>query len=153
MYLDSVLEFIDDADSEYPKLDIDSARYDLQNIIQSIAKISDGVAVGFIRNDEYYFIWINNLLKDLTHSETLETTRCMVDFIENKSIIGFLSTKIIKKNQVYYTFVQEWENTFSCVYAKATINDYDGIVAIVWPTRVNYRKNFWILKKLLELIW
>jgi len=153
VYLDSVIEFMDSQNEEYPRLDIDSARLDLQNIVQSIAKMSDGVAVWFLRNDEYYFIWINNILRDLTNSDTFDTTRCIVDFIENKQIIWFLSTKIIKKNQVYYTFVQESENTLSCVYAKVNINDYDGIISIVWPTRVNYKKNLSILKRLLELIW
>jgi hypothetical protein len=37
----------------------------------------------------------------------------------------------------------------SCLYIKIQMNGYDWVISIVWPTRVNYKKNALIMKKLL----
>lgn len=132
-------------------LEVDVARHGLRNIVESLAKIVDGVTVGFIRNDEYSFLGINNILKK-TSPENYSTMEHIVNFIETREIIGYLSTKIIKKKQIYYTFVQQDDVTFSCLYCRVTINDYDGIISIVWPTRSDYRKNLSVLEKLVQLV-
>ena len=76
----------------------------------------------------------------------------IVDFIERKEIVDFLATKIIKRGNVYYTFAQDDDKVLSCVYTKVSVNDYDAIVAIVGPSRVNYKKNLTVLKKLSSLL-
>ncbi len=153
VYLDTYIQN-PKKESDPIELELGDARWNLRNIVESLWKIADGVVVWFLRNDEYFFLWINNLLMDkTTMDEDFATTRHIIDFIEKKEIIWFLSSKIIKKQQTYYSFIQQNDEvTFSCLYSKVNVNDYDGIIAIVWPTRVDYKKNLSILKKLVELV-
>jgi hypothetical protein len=57
--------------------------------------VSDGVVVGFIRNDEYYYLGINNLLRDDMIDE-YSATRTIIRFIEEKKIVAFIDKKILK---------------------------------------------------------
>lgn len=133
-------------------LDVDMARGNLRWIIESVWKVVDGVVVWFLRNDEYYFLGINNLLREHASVESFSTTKYIIEFIESRQVIWFLSTKIIKSWQVYYTFVKDWEMTLSCLYAKVNVNKFDWIISIVWPMRMNYKKNLSVLQKLLDLV-
>lgn len=133
------------------ELDIEYARLSLRNLTESIGKFVDGVTIGFMQNDEYYFLWINKLLVD-SRRDDYETTKYIVDFIERREIIEFVNKRIMKKGKVYYTFAQEDEKVLSCVYVKISINSYDCIISVVWPARVDYKKNLAILNKLVELI-
>jgi hypothetical protein len=56
----------------------------------------DGVVAGFVRNDEYYFLGINNLLKEDMQTE-YSMVREIAKFIENKKIIPLLDEKLTKK--------------------------------------------------------
>ena len=56
----------------------------------------------------------------------------------------------MKKNQVYYTFIQSDEHVISVVYTKIQVNWYDSVVSILWPMRTDYKKNVQILKKFLQ---
>ena len=56
----------------------------------------------------------------------------------------------LKKNQIYYTFMEDDNTTISAVYAKVILEWYDCILAIVWPLRVNYKKNVAILSQVLQ---
>lgn len=51
---------------------------------------------------------------------------------------------------MYYTFVNDQDTLISCVYVKISLNDYDMVLSIVGPLRVDYKKNITILKKVLE---
>lgn len=79
-----------------------------------------------------------------------EATRNIIRFIEEKRIVKFIDSKILKKNQIYYTFIEDHKTLISCLYAKITVDDYDCMISIIGPTRVNYKKNVAILKKLLQ---
>jgi hypothetical protein len=105
--------------------------------------------VGFIRNDEYYYLGINNLLRDDMIDE-YSATRTIIRFIEEKKIVPFIDKKILKNGEVYYTFVNDQDTLISCVYVKISLNDYDMVLSIVGPLRVDYKKNITILKKVLE---
>jgi len=111
--------------------------------------MADGVVVGFIRNDEYYYLGINNLLKDDMVDE-YQATKNIISFIEEKKVVKFIDNKILKKNQIYYTFIEDKHTMISCLYTKITIQDYDTVICIIGPTRVNYKKNVAIFRKLLE---
>lgn len=124
------------------------ARDDMKKLVETLWSISDGVVVGFLRNDEYYYLWINNLLRDDLIDE-YQTTRSIIKFIEDKKIVKFLDGKILKKNQIYYTFIEDNDIMISCLYVKIQMNWYDGVISIIWPTRVNYKQNAAIMKKLL----
>jgi transcriptional regulator of heat shock response len=156
-YLDTFLADLTDPDSDDEsdqfsfELDIELARSSLRGITENLGKMVDGVVVWFLPNDEYYFLGINNLLTEQMREE-MDTMKYIVDFIERKEIVDFLGTKIIKRWNVYYTFAQDEDKVLSCVYTKVSVNDYDAIVAIIGPSRVNYKKNLTVLKKLSTLL-
>ena len=144
-YLDSRLsERPDDLD-----LPLNDARKGLKSLVEALGEVSDGVVVGFIRNDEYYYLGINNLLRDDMIDE-YSATRTIVRFIEEKKVVAFIDKKILKNQEVYYTFVNDADTLISCVYVKVNLEGYDAVLSIVGPLRVNYKKNISILKKVLE---
>lgn len=128
---------------------LDGARTDLKSVVEALGEITDGVVVGFIRNDEYYYLGINNLLRDDMIDE-YSATRTIIRFIEEKKIVAFIDKRILKNNEVYYTFVNDQETVISCVYVKINMDGYDAVLSIVGPLRVNYKKNIAILRKVLE---
>lgn len=156
-YLDKFLtELIEDNDEDESgglvfEFDIEIARSSLRGITENIGKMVDGVVVSFLSNDEYNFLGINNLLTEQRATE-FDVMKYIVDFIEKKKIVEVLGKKIIKRGNVYYTFVQDEDKVLSCVYTKITVNDFDAIVSIVGPSRVDYKKNLTVLKKLNTLL-
>lgn len=144
-YLDSRLSELPD-DVDFP---LNDARKGLKSLVEALGEVSDGVVVGFIRNDEYYYLGINNLLRDDMIDE-YSATRTIVRFIEEKKVVAFIDKKILKNQEVYYTFVNDADTLISCVYVKVNLEGYDAVLSIVGPLRVNYKKNISILKKVLE---
>ena len=128
---------------------LDSSRQELKSLVETLGEVADGVVVGFIRNDEYYYLGINNLLRDDMIDE-YSATRTIIRFIEEKKIVAFIDKKILKQREVYYTFVNDQDTLISCVYVKISLDGYDMVLSIVGPLRVNYKKNITILKKVLE---
>ena len=128
---------------------LDCARQELKSLVETLGEVADGVVVGFIRNDEYYYLGINNLLRDDMIDE-YSATRTIIRFIEEKKIVAFIDKKILKQREVYYTFVNDQDTLISCVYVKISLDGYDMVLSIVGPLRVNYKKNITILKKVLE---
>lgn len=131
------------------ELDIAWARGDLKQIVETLGTMVDGVVAGFVRNDEYYFLGINNLLKEEMQTE-YSMVREIASFIENKKIIPLLDEKLTKKGKVYYTFFEDGDVVISCLYCKIFVWGYDCILTVVGPTRVNYKKNVTILKRVLQ---
>ncbi len=124
-------------------------RSGLKQLVESIGSLADGVVVGFVKNDEYYYLGINNLLREDLVNE-YQATKNIISFIEEKRIVKFIDSKILKKNQIYYTFIEDHKTLISCLYSKVTIEDYDCVISIIGPTRVNYKKNLTMLKKLVH---
>lgn len=156
-YLDTFLQELinqnEDEESDTPvfEFDIEIARSSLRWITENLGKMVDGVVVSFLSNDEYHFLGINNLLTEQRTTE-FDVMKYIVDFIEKKKIVEVLDQKIIKRWSVYYTFAESEEKVLSCVYTKVTVNDYDAIICIIWPSRINYKKNLTVLKKLSSLL-
>jgi transcriptional regulator of heat shock response len=123
----------------------------MKTLVEAIGGIVDGVVVGFLKNDEYYYLWINNLLKDELFDE-YQATKQLIRFIEEKRIVNFIDSKMLKTKQMYYTFIEDQKLVISCLYAKIQIDWYEGVVCIIGPTRVDYKKNASILKKLLSTL-
>ncbi len=145
LYIDSYL-----SQQEEEKIwEIKDARKWLTYLVETLGAIADGVVVGFIRNDEYYYLWINNLLRDDLMDE-YQATKQIISFIEEKRVVKFIDNKILKRNQIYYTFIEDHKTMISCLYTKITVQEFDAVVCIIWPTRVNYKKNVAIFRKLLE---
>lgn len=130
------------------EFDTDMARSSIRYMVEKLGNMVDGVVSGFLANDEYYFLGINNILKNM--QDDYETTQHIVEFIENKWVIEFLSQKMIKKGNVYYSFLDHGKAVISCLYGKVTINDYDAVLSIIWPVRVNYKQNLGILKRIVQ---
>ena len=150
--LQGLSAYLDTALAEKPEeidFQLDNARKWLKSLVEALWEVSDGVVVGFIRNDEYYYLGINNLLRDDMIDE-YSATRTIIRFIEEKKIVAFIDKKILKNWEVYYTFVNDADTLISCVYVKVNLDWYDAVISIVGPLRVNYKKNIAILKKVLE---
>ena len=139
-------------EEENKNIEIKSVRNWLKYLVETMWNLVDGVVVGFLKNDEYYYLWINNLLRD-DMMEEYQTTRDIIRFIEEKRVVKFIDSKITKRNQIYYSFVEDKNIVISCLYAKITIDDYDCVISIIWPTRVDYKKNLGVLRKILENLW
>lgn len=149
LYLD---EFMDkDAEETIGELafDVNYARHGLRYIVETLGKVTDGAVVGFLKNDEYYFLGINNLLQNAQLTD-MDTTKYIVQYIEDKKIVLALDSQLLKKDKVYYTFIQSDEHVISVIYAKITVNGYDGVISILGPTRTNYKKNLDVLRKFLN---
>jgi len=145
LYLDNYLA---QQDKEI-ETEVVNARTNIKSLVEALWALVDGVTVGFLKNDEYYYLWINNLLRDDLLDE-YQTTRSIIRFIEEKKIVKFMDGKILKRNQMYYTFIEDWSTIISCLYAKIQMDWYDWVISIIWPTRVNYKKNSTILKQILS---
>jgi hypothetical protein len=76
-------------------LNLNSTRAELKSFVEALGEVTDGVVVGFIRNDEYYYLGINNLLRDDMIDE-YSATRTIIRFIEEKKIVPFIDKKILK---------------------------------------------------------
>lgn len=129
--------------------DVNYARQGLRYIVETLGKVVDGAVVGFLKNDEYYFLGINNLLQNAQLTD-IDTTKYIVQYIEDKKLVGALDSKLLKKGQVYYTFIQSDDHIISAIYAKINVNGYDGVISILGPTRTNYKKNLAVLQKFLH---
>lgn len=128
--------------------DVNYARQGLRYIVETLGKVVDGAVVGFLKNDEYYFLGINNLLQNAQLSD-IDATKYIVQYIEDKKIVDVLGTQLLKKDKVYYTFIEADQHVISSIYAKINVSGYDGVVAILGPTRTNYKQNLAVLQKFL----
>lgn len=136
----------------------DLARNSLKWIVETLGDYVDGVVVWFLKNDEYYYLGINNLLRqDLI--QDYKIIKEIISYIETKQIIATFIEKEMDANRVWYYFIQQ-ENSedenygmISVLYVKITVWWYDGVLAILGPTRVNYRKNLTVLRHFLDTYW
>lgn len=148
LYIENYLTHED----ENKNIEIKSVRNWLKYLVETMWSLVDGVVVWFLKNDEYYYLGINNLLRD-DMVEEYQTTRDIIRFIEEKRVVKFIDSKITKRNQIYYSFVEDKNIVISCLYAKITIDDYDCVISVIWPTRVDYKKNLSVLRRILENLW
>jgi len=134
-------------------MELQESRISLKYVVEQLGVIVDGVTVGFIERDEYYYLGVNKLLKnELSHDE-YEVTKEIIKIIEDKKIIWFLGEKILKNNQIYYSFIGESNQCISCLFMRVLINDFPAILAIIGGIRVDYERNCAILKNVLSKLW
>jgi len=147
-YIDNYMSW----ELEAQDVDLESARKWLKYLVENLWAVADGVVVWFLKNDEYYYLWMNNILRD-DLMEEYDTTRYIVKLIETRWLVKQLDSKLLKRNKVYYTFLQDKNTVVSCIYAKIIVEDYEGMICIVGPIRVDYKKNVAILDKVVTMIW
>lgn len=150
-YIDSILALPEDDEDWFSEMafDLDYARNDLRSMVETLWEWMDWAVVWFLKEDEYYYLWINNLLTENLISE-VETTKYLIDFIENKKIITELDWKLMKRGKIYYSFIESDEKIISALYTKVEVNRYDAMICILWPSRVDHKKNVTILKKFMD---
>ena len=137
---------------EEQDVEVENARKWLKYLVENLWAVADGVVVWFLKSDEYYYLGMNNILKDDLR-EDYDVTRYIVKLIETKWLVKEIDGKMIKRNKVYYTFIQDKKVVVSCIYAKIVVDEYEGMICIVWPTRVDYKKNLALLNKVVSMIW
>ncbi len=147
-YIDNYME----GDVEEQDVDVENARKWLKYLVENLWAVADGVVVWFLKSDEYYYLGMNNILKDDLR-EDYDVTRYIVKLIETRGLVKEIDGKMIKRNKVYYTFIQDKKVVVSCIYAKIVVDEYEGMICIVWPTRVDYKKNLALLNKVVSMIW
>lgn len=129
--------------------EVNTTRTGLRYLVETLSTYVDGVVTGFIRNDEYYFLWINKLLKWELLTES-ELVKYIIEFIESQGVVSVISSQMIKNHQIYHTFVQEDEKVVSIMYTKVIVNEYEAILSIIWPLRSNYKQNLDVLKQFVD---
>lgn len=132
-------------------MEVESARKWLKYLVENLWAVADWVVVWFLKSDEYYYIGMNNILRE-DLMEDYDTTRSIVKLIETRGLVKELDSKLLKRNKVYYTFIQDKKIVISCIYAKIVVEEYEGMICIVWPTRVDYKKNVALLDKVVTMI-
>ncbi len=137
---------------EEQDVEVENARKWLKYLVENLWAVADWVVVWFLKSDEYYYLGMNNILKDDLR-EDYDVTRYIVKLIETKWLVKEIDGKLIKRNKVYYTFIEDKKVVVSCIYAKIVVDEYEGMICIVWPTRVDYKKNLALLNKVVSMIW
>lgn len=146
-YMDALLHLSREEMDNDQQFELNYARKDLRSVVEMLGKIVDGAAVWFLKEDEYYSLGIHNLIKDSLVGDH-ELTKYLIKFVEWREVIQALDGKIMKKGETYYTLLEEEEKMISIVYGKLEINWYDAIIAIIWPSRIDHKRNISILQKL-----
>lgn len=143
-YIQELIE--SDYDHSAYDVELQQSRISLKYVVEQLGSIVDGVTVGFIERDEYFYLGINKLLKVELNPDEYQITRDIIKLIEDKEIIWFLSGKILKNNQIYFSFIGEENQCISCLFTRISINEFPAIIAIIGGVRVDYERNCNILK-------
>lgn len=149
MYIENLIE-TDQQDFEKIDFKVNFARTNLKFVVDKLGMQVDWVVVGFLKNDEYYFLWINNLIKEELMGD-YETIKHIIKFIEEKQIVSVMNKQEIEENEVNYSFINFNDKTISCLYLKINVSWYPAMITILWPVRVNYKKNLNVIKKFLKV--
>lgn len=129
--------------------DVSYVRDDVRSIVELLGEYVDGVVVGFLKEDQYYYLGINNLLQD-AHLSDHANIRHIVQFIESKQLVQELDAKLMKRWHVYYTLLETGKSVMSIIYTKIDIDGYDAVISVLWPVRLDHKRNIAILKKFLD---
>jgi transcriptional regulator of heat shock response len=84
-YIQDLIE--SDYDQTQYNIELQQSRMSLKYVVEQLGIIVDGVTVGFIERDEYFYLGINKLLKAELNPDEYETTREIIKIIEEKEII------------------------------------------------------------------
>lgn len=128
---------------------VENVRASLKDAVEWLSTYADWVVVGFIQQDEYYYLWINNLLQE-QHLPEYKAIRQIVEFVEGQKIIDLVWNQVLqpwKVNYYLWDVDETWEWAISIIYAWAKMWPYQWVIAIVWHMRSNHKMNVAILKK------
>ncbi len=148
-YIENIIEE-EKFSMEPTDFNIKFARNSLRFIVEGLGSHVTWAVVGFLRNDEYYFLGIDNLLSEDMMRE-YETFKYLINFIENKKIIKHLNSKMAKQNKINYSFIKNDDKIISNLYVKITVNWYEGFISVLGPVRINYKRNLSVLKQFINI--
>jgi transcriptional regulator of heat shock response len=145
MYINSILPI----SSEKRNLVKISQNFNLRWFIEKIGDFVDWVAFGYFEDEaDIYYLWVSKILKKVWND--IEKIIPLMEFIEKKEIITYLSKKKIEDWRINYSFVNyNWSN-IALMYIKVLFESRPAIIWIVWSLRVNYKENISILEKILK---
>lgn len=123
-------------------------RETVRDFVEILWEHTDWVAFWFLNNDDYCFLGIWNLLKKVDWE--IDEVIPLMEFIEKRKIIWVIKKKWYKKNTVNYNFtIYNW-TTIATIYIVVNVWWHDSILWVIWPLRLNYKRNVTIMKSLLS---
>ena len=90
--------------------------------------------------------------KDAETGEYLACNQAFAEYVKKKDpseVVGCKVSDFFDEENAK-RFMEDDNTTISAVYTKVVLEWYDCILAIVWPLRVNYKKNVAILSQVLQ---
>jgi hypothetical protein len=95
-----------------------------------------------------HYLWLTKILKKVNND--LEKIIPLMEFIESKQVISYLSRKKLEKWKINYSFVNyQWVN----IVLMYILLKFDWDDAVIWTLsslRVDYKANIKILEHILE---
>lgn len=155
VWLSRYIENLIYTQGEETSVPVENVRASLKDAVEGLSTYVDGVVVWFIQQDEYYYLWINNLLQE-QHLPEYKAIRQIVEFVESQKIVEIIWTQVLAPGKVnYYMWDvdEEGEWAISIIYAWAKLGNYQWVIAIVWPMRANHKMNVAVLKKCISQFW
>ena len=144
-YINSILP-IESGKKDLVKI---SQNFNLRWFIEKIGEFVDGVAFGYFEDEaDIYYLWVAQILRKVGND--IDKIIPLMDFIEKKEIISYLSKKKIEEGKINYSFVNyNWTN-IALMYIKVLFEERPAIIGIIGSLRVNYKENIAILEKILN---
>ena len=124
-------------------------KFNLRHFIEILGEKIDWVAFGYYKDeDDINYLWVTKILKKVNND--LEKIIPLMDFIEQKQIISYLSKKEIEVWKINYNFVSyHWINIV-LMYITVEFEWIPAVIGTVSSLRVDYKNNIKILNTVLE---
>ena len=152
-WIDKYIRYISEKWFEIVEYDSKQMEYyrkrdNLRSFVELLWDIADGISFGFFNDDDYYFLWVWNLLKKAKND--IEKVIPLMDFVEKKRIVSYLQDKNISKDKISYDFIWYSNITIVTMYVKVPFEHQDAVIGIVGPLRLDYKKNLAIMQKFID---
>ena len=124
-------------------------RFNLRHFIEILGENIDWVAFGYYENEkDIHYLWVAKVLKKANND--LEKIIPLIDFIEQKQLITYLTHTEIETKKINYSFVNyQWTNIVM-MYVKTPFEWNNAIIWAVSSLRVDYKWNIKILQTILD---
>jgi len=124
-------------------------KFNLRHFIEILWEEIDGVAFGYYENEkDMHYLGLAKVLKKVNND--LEKIIPLIDFIEKKQLITYLSNKEVEPKKINYSFVNyQWTNIVM-MYIKTNFEGNNAIIWAVSSLRVDYKSNIKILQTILD---
>ena len=147
VYIQNILSTLPE-DKKYYPLSVQK-KFNLRYFIEILGEEIDWVAFGFYENEkDIHYLWLAKILRKVNND--LEKIIPLIDFIEKKQLISYLSHKEIEKDKINYSFVNyQWTN-IAMMYININFEWNPAIIWTISSLRVDYKNNIKFLQTILE---